>query len=76
MTRLEQLRLDAGMSYNDLAASTKVSPRTIRNIESGVTVSVKSLARLSTHFGIPASQLLLPAYAVVPLNAEPNEQAA
>jgi transcriptional regulator with XRE-family HTH domain len=63
VTRLEQLRKDALLTVKDLAKQTRVSHRTIYALESGDVKDpqMKTLARLSTFFGVPASELLLDA---------------
>lgn len=62
MIRLQQLRLDAGLSINDLAAEAKVGRLTIRRIEeSGQAVHVAPLHKLAARFGVKPSELLMPA---------------
>lgn len=62
MIRLQQLRLDAGMSINDLAAEARVGRLTIRRIEeSGQAMHVAPLTKLAEHFGVQPSELLMPA---------------
>lgn len=62
MTRLEQLRLDALLTPEQLGQMCKVSGRQIRRIEAGDVgrVRMSTLAKLSTHFAVPASELLGP----------------
>ena len=60
MTRLEQLRVDAHLTPEELGEATGISGMTIRRLEKGHKAHVKTLARLSTYFAVPASQLLLP----------------
>lgn len=62
MIRLQQLRLDAGLSINDLAAEARVGRLTIRRIEdTGKAVHVAPLHKLAAHFGVAPSELLAPA---------------
>lgn len=58
MTGLERLRLDKLMTVTELAEATKVAPGTIRRIEDGKPTTVKTLAKLSTYFSVPASTLV------------------
>lgn len=61
MIRLEQLRLDALLTPEQLADVTGVSGATIRRLEKGQGAQVATLAKLSTYFAVPASELLRPA---------------
>ena len=58
MTGLERLRLDALMTVDDLAKAAKIDPKTIRRIEDREPVHVRSLAKLSSYFGVSASVLV------------------
>lgn len=64
MTRLEQLRIDSLLTPEELGERVGLSGRQIRNIEEGKTRQprMSTLARLSTHFAVPASELLRPAH--------------
>lgn len=61
MRRLEQLRLDALLTPEQLAEKTSVSAPTIRRLERGHSAQVPTLAKLADFFGVPASELLRPA---------------
>jgi transcriptional regulator with XRE-family HTH domain len=62
MTRLQQLRVDALMTPEDLGDATGVSPRTIRRrLEDGRGARIETLRKLARHFEVPASELLAPA---------------
>lgn len=61
MIRLQQLRLDAHLTPEQLAAATGVAAATIRRLESGHGGQVATLGRLADHFGVRASELLRPA---------------
>lgn len=60
MTRLEQMRLDAGMTRVGLALRTGVPARTIRELETGNVrrPRLATLAPLAEQFDVPASELL------------------
>ena len=58
MTRLEQLRVDALLTPEQLSELTGVHGGTIRRIESGKGAQIVTLAKLSTYFEVPASELL------------------
>lgn len=58
MTRLQQLRLDDGLSLGELSSLSKVAVGTIRRIEAGKGGQAAPLAKLSTYFGVPASDLV------------------
>lgn len=61
MNRLQQLRLDALLTAEDLAGQVGVSAKTIYNLEAGKGARITTLKALATHFKVPASTLLLPA---------------
>lgn len=61
MNRLQQLRLDEGMTLAQLAESTGVSTQTVANLEQGKGAWPSTLKALGDHFKVPASSLLLPA---------------
>ena len=62
MIRLEQLRLDDGLSVRDLAEKTGVSPKAIYRLEEkGEVGQITTIARLSSYFGVKSSELLMPA---------------
>jgi transcriptional regulator with XRE-family HTH domain len=58
MNGLEQLRLDRGLTVAQVAEKVKVAPKTIRAAESGSRPHAKTLAKLSTFFGVKASYLV------------------
>lgn len=58
VTRLEQLRLDALLTPEQLGEKTGVAGNTIRRLEAGKSARVSTLARLSTYFAVSASELL------------------
>jgi transcriptional regulator with XRE-family HTH domain len=62
VNRLQQMRLDRGLSINDLAAECRVGRLTIARIErDGVARHVEPLTKLAEFFEVPASSLLMPA---------------
>lgn len=64
------MRLDRGLSINDLAAECKVGRLTIARIErENVARHVEPLTKLADFFDVPASSLLMPA-------VDPEEAAA
>lgn len=68
VTRLEQLRLDALLTPEQLGEVTGVAGNTIRRLEAGKTARVSTLARLSAYFAVSASELLR--------EADPSSKAA
>jgi transcriptional regulator with XRE-family HTH domain len=60
MTRLEQMRLDRGLTRAELAAQTGVPERTIRELETGNVRKPRlaTLVPLAEFFAIAASELL------------------
>lgn len=58
MTRLEQLRLDAALTPEQLGELAGVSGRTVRRIEAGKDGRVESLKKLAAYFDVPASDLV------------------
>lgn len=60
MTRLEQLRYDAGLTPEELADQLdgKVSSRTIRRIEAGTRPKPATAVILADHLGVTPTQLL------------------
>lgn len=77
MTGLERLRLDRLMTVTKLAKEAKLAAGTIRRIEAGKPVHIKSLAALSTYFGVSASALVRPASELPAMPApEPESEAA
>lgn len=84
MTRLEQLRIDAGLTQSELGLRAGVLSQSISKAESGRGMSVKSLAKVARVFNVPASTLLLPALSIEerhrigekpPVIVEPGEAA-
>lgn len=71
--RLEQLRYDAGLNPRELGEKVGLSHQTIRDIEAGVKPRPATAKALADHFGITATELLMPA---LPLADEPAEAAA
>ena len=61
MTRAKQLRIDKGLTITAVSDATSVSRRAIRVLEGGQEIQAPSLARLSTFYGVKASELLMPA---------------
>lgn len=63
MTRLEQLRLDAGLTRRQLGEATDVSHETIAALEERCTnrPQVRTLTQLAGFFGARPSELRLPA---------------
>lgn len=62
MIRLEQLRLDARMTPDDLGAKVGITGRAIRYIEAEGRTSTKTLWALADELNVKPSELLLPAY--------------
>lgn len=60
-TRLEQLRLDAGLTPQELGAQVGIAGQTIRRIESGNRAHPATLFKLAQRFDVPASSLPQPA---------------
>jgi transcriptional regulator with XRE-family HTH domain len=58
MTRLEQLRIDAGLTPESLADRAHVGSRTIRRIEAGHGARLETLVRLGEFFRVPPSDLI------------------
>lgn len=71
MNRLEQLRLDALLSREQLAAEAGVSGRTIGRLEQGKGAHVATLGKLADYFSVKPSELLRE----VPVDA-PSERSA
>lgn len=61
MTRLEQLRIDHGLTARGLATEVGVAPMTVLRIESGENANAPTLKKLADFFGVPASTLTRPA---------------
>lgn len=57
MTRLEQLRLDARLTAEQLGAAARVHPRTVYRIERGRGARVSTLDKLAAYFDVPPSDL-------------------
>ena len=57
MTRLEQLRVDAGLTPEQLAERVGVSNRTICRLERGHSGRIRTLRLLADFFEVPASDL-------------------
>lgn len=66
MNRAKQLRLDAGAGIHETALKAGIGKLTLHKIEAGKPVQAASLARLSTLYGIKASELLAPAHFAAP----------
>jgi transcriptional regulator with XRE-family HTH domain len=59
--RLQQLRLDSLLSVEDLARKAGVSGGAIRRLEAEKGIAqIGTLEKLSKHFGVRPSELLLP----------------
>jgi transcriptional regulator with XRE-family HTH domain len=58
VTRLEQLRIDALLSREQLAAECGVSDRTIARLEQGRGAQVATLGKLASFFKVKPSELL------------------
>jgi transcriptional regulator with XRE-family HTH domain len=61
MTRLEQLRIDARLTPEELGELCGVSGVTIRNLEKGKRARVDTLGKIADHFGIRPSEVQAPA---------------
>lgn len=61
MIRLEELRLSAPLSREELSRETGVSYGTIRGLETGEIKrpQIKTLRALAEHFAVPITELLL-----------------
>ena len=62
MNRAKQIRLDRNLGVMDVVNGAGIGPKTLRKIEAGDDVNAASLARLSTFYGVKASELLAPAF--------------
>jgi DNA-binding XRE family transcriptional regulator len=71
MNRLEQLRIDAGLTARALALEADVSHQTVINIEQGKPAHAPTLKKLGDYFEVPASSLTRPA-----IFAGPGEEEA
>jgi transcriptional regulator with XRE-family HTH domain len=60
MILLQKLRIDALQTPEQLAAECGVHAKTIRRLEAGASPQMATLAKLSTHFGVAASELMQP----------------
>lgn len=58
MIRLQQLRLDALLTVDQLAEKCELSAKTIYRLEEGRGARIDTLRKLSTFFEVPASDLL------------------
>lgn len=72
--RAEQIRLDRHLGIEQAARGAGVATRTLRKLEKGDPVQARVLARLSTFYAVPASELLMPPV-VTPIST-PTEEAA
>lgn len=61
MNRLEQMRLDALLTPEQVADRTGVSAKTIRRAESGTKPRLSTLRPLAEFFEVQPSELLAPA---------------
>lgn len=67
-TRVRALRLDQGLSQDDLAAKASISRRAVRSLESGAHSSVNSLIRALHALGAADSvEAIAPRAAVSPI---------
>lgn len=57
MTRLEQLRVDRGLTARALANAVGLSHQTIHNIEDRKPTSAPTLKKLADFFDVPATSL-------------------
>lgn len=71
MSRLRELRFDAGLDIADLAERAGVNAGTIRGIEDGATPRASTAKKIADVFGLPASEVFL-----VQVPDEPAEAAA
>jgi transcriptional regulator with XRE-family HTH domain len=60
LTRLEQLRIDARLTPEELGVQCGVSGVTIRNLEKGRPARVKTLGKIADYFSIRPSEVLAP----------------
>lgn len=69
MTRLEQLRLDAGLTRSQLGKAANVTHGTIASLEERRTnrPQVRTLTQLAEFFGVRPSELCVQASSVSPL---------
>lgn len=58
MIRLEQLRIDARLTPEELGARCGVSGMTIRNLEKGKRARVDTLGKIADYFAIRPSEVL------------------
>jgi transcriptional regulator with XRE-family HTH domain len=66
MNRAKQIRIDRQLNLGDVIDGAGVAPKTLNKVEAGEDVHPAALARLSTFYGIKASELYAPAYFDVP----------
>lgn len=57
MTRLEQLRIDACLTPEQLGAEAGLAGMTVRRIEAGERTTPKTLGKLARYFEVRASEL-------------------
>lgn len=62
MNRAKQIRVDRNLGIVEVESGAGISRRTLRKIEAGADVQPAALARLSTFYGVKASDLLAPAF--------------
>lgn len=72
MIRLEELRFNAGLSINQLAAETGVAHMTVRRIENGATARPhpENVKALADFFGLSALEVLAEVPPAEPAAAE------
>lgn len=61
MRRLEQLRLDARLTPEELGERCDVTGMTVRRLEAGKRARVDTLGKLADYFEVRPSELLQPA---------------
>lgn len=61
MNRVQQLRIDRGLTLAQVEAETGVSKQTVSNLENGKGGVPSTLKALGDFFEVPPSSLLLPA---------------
>jgi transcriptional regulator with XRE-family HTH domain len=61
MNRAKQLRMDLGVTAKHVCEQARISRNTLRKLEAGNEIEAPSLARISTYYGVTASELLAPA---------------
>jgi transcriptional regulator with XRE-family HTH domain len=66
MNRAKQIRIERNLGVVDVVKGAQISHRSLKKVENGDDVHPAVLARLSTFYGVKASELLAPAHFETP----------